>query len=57
MAPRSCDAELCPMWDGHGCPCAAFDLDPDDPPTDGVFSIETPDPETPTGTKENTPDA
>lgn len=30
------------MWDGHGCPCEAFGLDPDNPPTDGVFTIETP---------------
>lgn len=29
------------MWDGHGCPCEAFGLDPDDLPTDGIFTIET----------------
>lgn len=33
-------AELCPMWDGHGCPCAMFGLDPHDLPTDGIFTIE-----------------
>lgn len=37
-----CAAELCPMWDGHGCPCETFGLDPDNPPTDGVFTIEIP---------------
>lgn len=38
-----CDAELCPMWDGHSCPCATFGLDHDDLPTDGVFAVEHPD--------------
>lgn len=38
-----CRAEVCPMWDGHGCPCDTFDLDPDDLPTDGVFAVETPE--------------
>jgi hypothetical protein len=28
------------MWDGHGCPCEAFDLDPDNPPTRGTFTVE-----------------
>jgi hypothetical protein len=28
------------MWDGHGCPCETFGLDPDDLPTDGVFTVE-----------------
>lgn len=37
-----CAAEVCPMWNGHGCPCEAFGLDPDNPPTDGVFTIEIP---------------
>lgn len=37
-----CGQEMCPMWDGHGCPCEVFDLDPTDLPTDGVFTIETP---------------
>ena len=27
------------MWDGDGCPCKTFGLDPDDLPTDGTFSI------------------
>lgn len=30
----ACRAEECPMWDGDGCPCRTFDLDPDDLPTD-----------------------
>lgn len=38
-----CDAELCPMWDGEGCPCETFGLDKDDLPTDGVFTTEVPD--------------
>lgn len=37
-----CDMEDCPMWDGDGCPCDTFDLDKDDPPTHGVFTVETP---------------
>ena len=37
---RDCDAEMCPMWDGEGCPCATFDLDRDDLPRDGVFTME-----------------
>lgn len=37
-----CDAEMCPMWDGHGCPCDTFGLDRDDLPTDGVFATEVP---------------
>lgn len=36
---RNCDAELCPMWDGEGCPCAAFDLDRNDLPRDGIFTV------------------
>lgn len=39
---RNCDAEMCPMWDGEGCPCAAFGLDPDDLPTDGTYTIDRP---------------
>jgi hypothetical protein len=35
---RDCDQELCPMWDGCGCPCATFGLDRDDLPTSGVFT-------------------
>lgn len=38
-----CDAELCTMWDGEGCPCERFGLDKDDPPTDGIFTTEVPD--------------
>jgi hypothetical protein len=37
-----CEQEMCPMWDGDGCPCAAFDLDPANPPTSGIFTKETP---------------
>ncbi|QFU87858.1 hypothetical protein [Amycolatopsis sp. YIM 10] len=29
-----CNAELCPYWDGDGCPCARFDIDPPEPGTD-----------------------
>ena len=32
-----CEQELCPMWDGDGCPCVTFGLDRDAPPTDGTF--------------------
>ena len=39
MAPRWCKQELCPMWDGEGCPCDLLGLDPDDLPTDGVFTV------------------
>lgn len=34
----SCEAEMCPMWDGVGCPCEAIGLDKDDLPTDGIFT-------------------
>lgn len=27
------------MWDGDGCPCAAFGLDRRNLPADGVFDI------------------
>lgn len=40
---RDCDQELCPMWDGEGCPCAVFRLDRDHLPERGVFSIEVPE--------------
>jgi hypothetical protein len=40
-----CDMEDCPMWDGHGCPCATFELDRDNLPTDGIFTAELPDDE------------
>lgn len=36
----SCNAEMCPMWDGDGCPCDTFGLDRDDLPTRGVFTVE-----------------
>jgi hypothetical protein len=42
---RGCRAEECPMWDGEGCPCETFGIDPDNIPIDGVFSIEWTDPE------------
>jgi len=35
-----CGQEMCPMWDGEGCPCAAFGFDRDNLPTDGVFTID-----------------
>lgn len=35
-----CAAELCPLWDGDSCPCATFGLDPNDLPTDGIFTTE-----------------
>lgn len=38
-----CDAELCPMWDGHSCPCDTYGLDRDNLPHHGMFSIETED--------------
>lgn len=37
---RDCRAEECPMWDGDTCPCATFDLDPDDLPESGIFRVE-----------------
>lgn len=37
---RGCRAELCPIWDGHTCPCETFGFDPDDLPTDGIFTVE-----------------
>ncbi|WP_174250009.1 hypothetical protein [Pimelobacter simplex] len=40
MAER-CDQEMCPMWDGDGCPCVTFDLDRDDLPMSGFFSVTT----------------
>lgn len=33
-----CDQEMCPMWDGDGCPCARFGLDRDDLPTNGAWT-------------------
>lgn len=35
-----CDQEMCPMWDGEGCPCDTFGLDRDDLPVDGVFTVD-----------------
>lgn len=37
-----CDMEMCPMWDGHSCPCATFGLDKDNLPTSGIYSVEIP---------------
>lgn len=37
-----CDQEMCPMWDGHTCPCETFGLDRDDMPTHGVFIVDVP---------------
>lgn len=37
-----CDMEMCPMWDGNGCPCGTFDLDRNNLPNSGVFTIEFP---------------
>ena len=34
----ACEQEMCPMWDGDGCPCARFNLDKTDLPTDGTFT-------------------
>lgn len=31
------------MWDGDTCPCDTFGLDPDEPPTRGVFTVTTDD--------------
>ena len=39
---RTCDAELCPMWDGDGCPCRAYGLDPNDLPISGIYTITAP---------------
>ena len=41
-----CDQEMCPYWDGHGCPCEAFGIDPPGPDADpfalpaATYSIE-----------------
>lgn len=40
---RRCEAEMCPMWDGDGCPCATFGFETDNLPADGVFAIEVDD--------------
>lgn len=37
-----CDQEMCSMWDGEGCPCAAFGIDRDDLPTSGVYTTTRP---------------
>jgi hypothetical protein len=34
-----CNAEMCPMWDGEGCPCDMFGLDRNDLPSNGVFTV------------------
>lgn len=36
----NCLAEMCPMWDGYSYPCQTFDIDPENLPANGVFSIE-----------------
>lgn len=33
------------MWDGDGCPCRTYDLDPNDLPTDGIYTVEVPNDE------------
>jgi hypothetical protein len=33
--------EECPMWDGDGCPCKTFELDRDNLPTSGVFTVDS----------------
>lgn len=47
----TCNAELCPMWDGDSCPCSTFGLDPEDLPRDGTFTIEVPDADDPGGSE------
>jgi hypothetical protein len=37
----SCDQEMCPMWDGDGCPCDLFGLERDDLPTGGIYTALT----------------
>ena len=37
-AMSRCDQEMCPRWDGEGCPCAAFGIDRDDLPTSGIYT-------------------
>lgn len=39
---RDCDQEMCPIWDGHTCPCETYGLDRDDLPTDGTFTTVVP---------------
>lgn len=29
------------MWDGDTCPCETFGLDPDNPPRNGTFTVNT----------------
>lgn len=36
---RDCNAEMCPMWDGDGCPCDTFELDRENLPTNGTFTV------------------
>ena len=35
----SCDQEMCPMWDGDGCPCDLFGLERDDLSTGGIYTF------------------
>lgn len=37
-----CAQELCPMWDGDTCPCESFGIDPENPPTRGIFTTTWP---------------
>lgn len=39
----NCRAELCPMWGGDHCLCEMFDLDPDNPPRSGTFTVTVAD--------------
>ncbi|WP_272819547.1 hypothetical protein [Mycolicibacterium peregrinum] len=39
----NCKAELCPMWGGDDCLREVFDLDPDNPPRNGTFTVTVAD--------------
>lgn len=41
MIMSDCKAELCPMWGGDECLCEVFDIDPDNPPRNGTFTVAT----------------
>lgn len=43
---KDCKAEFCPMWGGDNCLCEVFDLDPDNPPRSGTFSVIVPNSDT-----------
>lgn len=38
LVMEDCTAELCPMWGGDECLCAAFGIDRDNPPRNGTFT-------------------